>query len=301
MYLKAAIGDNGKPTAWLQRVAYPSIATTFNPAATHAESFEMMMGWNDVPFAIANHRAENGPAKNHVRIGWLRSVANIYQAFAISSFADELANLAKRDSVEYLLDILGQPRQIPLGKDYINHGKSLDQYPVDTGRMRRVIELAAEQSGWAKKKPSKGHALGIAAHRSFLTYVAAVVEVEVDDAGKIRIPRMDIAVDAGTTINPDRVKSQFEGAAVFGTSIALMSEITAKNGEIVQSNFYDYKVARMNEAPYETHVHVVKSDAPPAGVGEPGVPPIAPAICNAIAAATGKRIRELPLSKHKLV
>ncbi len=298
MYMKAAIGANGKPTAWLQRVAYPSIGTTFNPAATHAEPFEMMMGWNDVPFDIPNHRAENGPAKNHVRIGWLRSVANIYQAFAVHSFVDELANLAKRDSVEYLLDVLGQPRVIALGKDYINHGKTQEQYPVDTARMRNVIQLAAEKSGWANKKPTKGRALGIAAHRSFLTYVAVVTEVEVDDKGKIRIPRMDIAVDAGTIINPDRVKSQFEGAGVFGTSIALMSEITAKNGEIQQSNFHDYQVARMNEAPMIVNVHIIPSSAPPAGVGEPGVPPVMPAITNAIAAATGKRIRELPIKRQ---
>ncbi len=298
MYMKAAIGANGKPTAWLQRVAYPSIGTTFNPAATHAEPFEMMMGWNDVPFDIPHHRAENGPAKNHVRIGWLRSVANIYQAFAVHSFVDELANLAKRDSVEYLLDVLGQPRVIALGKDYINHGKTQEQYPVDTARMRNVIQLAAEKSGWANKKPTKGRALGIAAHRSFLTYVAVVTEVEVDDKGKIRIPRMDIAVDAGTIINPDRVKSQFEGAGVFGTSIALMSEITAKNGEIQQSNFHDYQVARMNEAPMIVNVHIIPSSAPPAGVGEPGVPPVMPAITNAIAAATGRRIRELPIKRQ---
>ena len=163
-----------------------------------------------------------------------------------------------------------------------------------------MIELAAERSGWAKKKPAAGRALGIAAHRSFLSYIATVVEVEVDDKGKVRIPRVDIAVDAGTIINPDRVKSQFEGAAVFGTSIAMMGEITASKGEIQQSNFHDYPVARIQEAPVETYVHIVSSDAPPAGVGEPGVPPMSPAICNAIFAATGKRVRELPVRKTKL-
>ncbi|MGA2576894.1 MAG: molybdopterin cofactor-binding domain-containing protein, partial [Bryobacteraceae bacterium] len=112
---------------------------------------------------------------------------------------------------------------------------------------------------------------------------------------EIRIPRVDIAVDAGRIINPDRVRSQFEGAAVFGTSIALMGEITAAGGRIQQSNFDRYPVARMNQAPFETHVHIVTNDAAPAGVGEPGVPPIAPAICNAVFAATGKRIRELPI------
>src|SRR6185436_9080341 len=194
-------------------------------------------------------------------------------------------------------DVLGKPRRIePQQRD-----ATAQKYPLDTGRLRNVIELVAARSGWAKKKPAKGRALGIAAHRRFLSYVAAVVEVEVDSAGKVRIPRVDIAVDAGRVINPDRVKSQIEGASVFGTSIAMMGEITAANGAIQQTNFYDYPVARINEAPIETHVHIVTSDAPPAGVGEPGVPVIAPAICNAIFAATGKRVRDLPVRKQKLV
>jgi isoquinoline 1-oxidoreductase beta subunit len=297
MYMKAAVDEKGKPTAWLQRCAFPSLMSTFNPTANAASGGELGMGWVNMPFDIPNHRAENGPARHHVRIGWLRSVANIQHAFAISSFVDELAHLAKRDSVEYLLDVLGQPRRIDLQQ----RGPLAQKYPLDTGRLRNVIELAAERSGWAKKKPAKGRALGIAAHYSFLTYVAAVVEIEVDATGKIRIPRVDFAVDAGRVIYPDRVKAQFEGAAVFGAGIALMNEITAAKGEIQQSNFHDYQVARINEAPIETHVHVVSSDAPPAGVGEPGVPPIPPAICNAVFAATGKRIRDLPLSKHKPV
>src|SRR5205085_5448221 len=136
---------------------------------------------------------------------------------------------------------------------------------------------------------------------SFYSYVAAVVEVEVDNAGRLRIPRVDIAVDAGRIINPDRVRSQFEGAAVFGASIALMGEITAAGGAIQESNFHDYPVARMREAPYQTNVYIVPSDAPPAGAGEPGVPPIPPALCNALFAATGKRVRDLPINKHKLV
>jgi isoquinoline 1-oxidoreductase subunit beta len=291
------VDEKGLPTAWLQRSAFPSIASTFDAAAQMAAPFEMSMGWSSVPFDIPNHRAENGPAKPHVRIGWLRSVSNIYHAFAVQSFVDELAQLAKRDSVEYLLDVLGQPRKVDL-QDSSPNGR---KFPLDTGRLRNVIELAAERSGWAKKKPAKGHALGIAAHWSFYSYVAAVVEVEVDNKGKIRIPRVDIAVDAGQVINPDRVKSQFEGASVFGSSIALMGEITAANGVIQQSNFHEYPVARMPEAPIATQVHLVTSEEPPAGVGEPGVPPMSPAICNALFAATGKRIRELPIRKHKLV
>ncbi len=294
MYVKAALDDKGKPTAWLQRCAFPSMMSTFSPAATSASGGELGMGWTNLPFDIPNHRAENGPAQHHVRLGWLRSVANIQHAFAIHSFVDELAQLAKRDSVEYLLDVLGQPRKIDLG----NRSPLAAKYPLDTGRLRNVIELAAERSGWRKKKPSKGRALGIAAHWSFFTFVAAVVEVEVDGSGKVRIPGVDIAVDAGRVVSPDRVRAQFEGAAVFGTGIALMNEVTASGGAIQQSNFHDYKVARIDEAPVETRVHIVQSDAPPAGVGEPGVPPMAPAICNAIFAATGKRIRELPVKKQ---
>jgi isoquinoline 1-oxidoreductase beta subunit len=296
MYLKAALDEKGKPTAWLQRCAFPSIGSTFNPATDTGQSWELGMGWTNVPFLIPNHRAENGPAKAHVRIGWLRSVANIYHAFGVHSFSDELAALANRDRVEYLLDLLGPPRKVDIGAT----GPMAEKFPLDTGRLRRVIELAAEKSRWAGKPSRKGHALGIAAHWSFYSYVAAVVEVEVDDAGKVTIPRVDIAADVGTVINPDRVKAQFEGAAVFGASIALMGEITAAKGAIMQSNFDDYPVARIQEAPLLTKVHLVPSSQPPAGVGEPGVPPMAPAICNAIFAATGKRIRDLPLSNHKL-
>jgi isoquinoline 1-oxidoreductase subunit beta len=297
MYMKAAVDEKGRPTAWLQRSAFPSIGSTFaGPSVTSGQGFELGMGWTNVPFDIPNHRAENGPAKAQVRIGWLRSVANIYHAFAVHSFVDELAQLAKRDSVEYLLDVLGQSRKVDVGQ----RGPMAEKFPLDTGRLRRVIELAAERSDWAKKKPAKGRALGVAAHWSFLSYVAAVVEVEVGVGGKIRIPRVDIAADVGRVINPDRVKSQFEGASVFGAGIALMGEITAAGGAIQQSNFHNYLVARINEAPIETRVHLIESDAPPAGVGEPGVPPMLPAICNAVFAATGKRIRDLPLRKHKI-
>ena len=294
MYIKAATDEKGRPTAWLQRSVFPPIGAMDDAKARYG-TFELDMGWNDVPYDVPNFRAECGPAEAQVRIGWLRSVANVPHAFGVQSFTDELAAAAGRDRVEYLLDILGKPRMIDLRAP--KDRQKPDPYMLDTARMRRVIELAAEQSGWAKKKPGHGRALGIAVHRSFLTYVAAVVEVEVDK-GKIRIPRVDIAIDTGKVIHPDRVRAQLEGASVFGTSIALLGEITAANGRIQQSNFNNYPVARMNEAPLETHVHIVPSSAPPAGVGEPGVPPMSPAICNAIFAATGKRIRELPIKKQ---
>jgi len=299
MYMKAAIGADGKPTAWLQRTVYPPIGSTFDAAAKYADD-EMGLGWNNLPFDIPNHRAENGPADYHVRIGWFRSVANIYHAFAIHSFADELAHAANQDSVQYLLELIGPPRivELDLKGDEAADAKA---YPLDTARLRRVVEIAAERSGWGKRPMAKGRGLGIAAHRSFLTYVATVVEVEMDSKGQVHIPNVCTALDAGTVVSPDNVRNQFEGAAVFGTSLALFSEITAEHGQITQSNFNNYRITRMNGAPRHVDVHIVESEAPPAGVGEPGVPPFAPALCNAVFAATGKRVRELPLSKTKLV
>ena len=303
MYLKAAISPNGLPAAWLQRCVFPPIGSTFSVDATYGSAGELQQGWTDLPFDIPNIRAENGPARAHVRIGWFRSVANIYHAFAAQSFVAECAHAAGRDPLDYLLALIGSPRVVDIKKstpDYPNYGGSLEAYPIDTARYRRVIELAAEKSGWGKRKPGKGQGLGIAVHRSFLTYVATVVEVEVNDQGELRIPRVDTAVDAGLVVNPEAARAQFEGAAVFGTSLARFGEITATHGAIDQSNFDRYPVSRINEAPYRTNVHIVESSAPPAGVGEPGVPPFAPALCNAIFAATGKRIRELPLSRANL-
>ena len=299
MYMKAAIGPDGKPTAWLQRTVYPPIGSTFDVSAKYADD-EMGLGWNNLPFDIPNHRAENGPADFHVRIGWLRSVANIYHAYAIHSFADELAVLAKKDSAQYLLDLIGPARIVNLdSKEDVEVAKQ--GYPLDTARLRRVVEVVVEKSGWAKRPMGKGRGMGIAAHRSFLTYVATVVEVEVDSKGQVHIPNVWTAIDAGTFVSPDNIRNQVEGAAVFGTSLALFSDITATNGAIDQSNFNNYQIARMNQAPRHIAVEIVKSDAPPAGVGEPGLPPFAPALCNAVFAATGKRVRELPLSKTKLV
>src|SRR6202022_1664112 len=159
---------------------------------------------------------------------------------------------------------------------------------------------AAEKSGWGKRKLGKGQGIGIAVHRSFLTYVATVVQVEVNDQGELHIPRVDTALDAGLVVNPEATRSQFEGAAVFGTSLARFGEVTVTNRIVDQSNFDTYPVSRVNEAPSQPNVYIVESSAPPAGVGEPGFPPFAPALCNAIFAATGKRVRELPLSRNKL-
>jgi len=301
MYMKAAVDEKGKPTAWLQRSVFPPITSIFDVNAVYGDPPHLQQGWTDLPYDLPNIRIENGPAQAHVRIGWLRSVANIYHAFAIQCFTDELAHRASRDPVEYMLDLIGPPRTLDFANvEYPNYGADYKTYPWETARLRSVIEMVANQSGWSKKKSKKGHGFGFAAHRSFLTYVATVVEVEVSNDGEIRIPRVDTAVDAGLVVNPEATRAQFEGAAVFGTSIVRSGEITAKNGVIQQSNFNDYPVARINEVPDQTNVYITESSAPPAGVGEPGVPPFVAAFCNAIFAATGKRVRDLPLSSNNL-
>ena len=302
-HLRAGLDENGKTMAWLHRTVFPSIGSTFNSEATGPGGFELDLGFVDNPFAIENMRLETGDAKAHVRIGWLRSVCNVYHAFAVSSFADELAHVAGADPKDYLLDLVGPPRLVDPaddGANYGNYGQSLETHPIDTGRIAAVIEKTAEMAGWGRDLP-EGRGLGIAAHRSFLSTVGAAAEVSVDDKGRIQVEEMWIAVDAGRVINPDRVKSQMEGAGIFGISIALHGEITAKGGVIEQGNYDTYPVARIGDAPTAIHVHIMDIDAPPGGVGEPGVPPIAPAITNAYYAATGKRIRELPLRNAGIV
>src|ERR1700691_2045962 len=301
MYMKAAVDAKGKPITWLQRSVFPPITSIFDVNAMYGDPPHLAQGWTDLPYDLPSIRIENGPAQAHVRIGWLRSVANIYHGFAVQCFTDELAHRASRDPVEYMLDLIGPPRTLDLTHvKYPNYGADYKTYPWETGRLRNVIEIVADKSGWAKKKSTKGHGFGFAAHRSFLTYVATVVEVEVTDDGEISIPRVDMALDAGTVVNPEATRAQFEGAAVFGTSIVRSGEITAKNGVIQQSNFNDYPVARINEVPAQTNVYITESLAPPGGVGEPGVPPFVAAFCNAIFAAAGKRVRDLPLSINNL-
>jgi isoquinoline 1-oxidoreductase beta subunit len=302
VYHKAAVDAKGRPTAWLKRSVFPPIASTFGAPAPM--NFELNMGLDDSPYDIANIRAENAGADAHVRIGWFRAVTNNFHAFALHCFADEMAHAAKRDPLEFLLDLLGSGKVIDLkaqGVDYTNYGAPIDKYPVDTRRLRRVLEVAAERSGWAKRKSGSGAGMGIAAHRSFNTYVASVVQVEVDRQGRVKIPRITQVADPGVVINPDRVRSQFEGAAVMGVGLAMFGEITATNGRIDQKNFDGFRVARMNDAPVQVDVHFVESGNLPTGVGEPGVPPVIAALGNAIYAATGKRIRDMPFSKTRLV
>src|SRR5579862_8887369 len=193
MYLKAALDDSGKPRAWLQRSVFPPIGSTFDKDATYGGAGEMSMGWDVIPFDVPNFRSENGQAVAHVRIGWLRSVANIYHAFAVQTFANELAYAAGKDPYDYLLALLGTGRMVDADQPKDIVGK----YPYDTTRLRHVAEIAADKAGWGKKKSGNGWGMGMAVHRSFLTYVASVVEVEVDGSGAVRIPHVTTVLDAG--------------------------------------------------------------------------------------------------------
>jgi isoquinoline 1-oxidoreductase beta subunit len=297
--LEAGLDEKGMPVAWLHRSAAPTIGSIFAAGAKNELPFELGMGLTNTPFDVPNIRLENPAADAHVRIGWFRSVSNIPHAFAIQSFVSELAHEAGRDPKEYLLALIGPDRKIDpttLG-DVWNYGEDPARYPIDTGRLRGVIEAAAKGIGWGRKM-AKNTGLGIAGHYSFVTHTAVAAEVEVGAKGEVVVKRVDIAVDCGPQVNPERIRSQMEGAVVMGMGLALSAEITFKDGRAQQNNFDGYEITRIDAAPKEIHVHLLPNpnfSGPLGGVGEPGVPPVAPAIANAIFAATGRRIRQLPI------
>jgi isoquinoline 1-oxidoreductase beta subunit len=297
--LEAGLDAAGKPVAWLHRTVAPTIFALFAPDPKHEAPFELAMGAVDMPFAIPNVRVENPEAAAHTRVGWFRSVSNIPHGFAIQSFAAEMATALGRDPKDYLLELIGPDRLIDAAfmSDAWLYGEDPKRYPFDTGRLRQVTEKAASEAGWGRKLP-EGRGLGIAAHRSFVSYTAVVVEAAVNAKGELSIPRVDIAFDCGGVVNPDRVRSQLEGAVVQGISLATLGEISFKNGRVEQKNFDGYEVTRIDASPAEIRTHLVNTtafDKPLGGVGEPGVPPVAPALANAIFAACGKRIRSLPI------
>ncbi|HEY9168158.1 MAG TPA: molybdopterin cofactor-binding domain-containing protein [Lutibacter sp.] len=285
-YLKASLDKQGNVTGWLNRFALPSIASTFSPGVDYPAGFEISSAAN-VPFDIKNMKIEVGKSPAHVRIGWLRSVINIPHGFSQNVFADELAVAAGKDPLEFRLNLIGEDR-IEETEDPIKY---------NTARLKNVLKLAAKNANWGKPLP-EGHAYGLSVHYSFYSYVASVVEISMID-NKVKVHNVYTVIDCGTVVNRDTVKAQMEGAAIFGMSLAFYGKITAKNGAIEQSNYSDYKMIRMNEIP-KVHVEIVESIENPTGVGEPGVPVIAPAIVNAIFKLTGKRYHNLPLSDYGL-
>jgi isoquinoline 1-oxidoreductase beta subunit len=287
-YLKGGLTRDGSVNAWLHRTAYPSITSTFIPGVVHGAGFEFQQGMTNLPYEIENQRFENGEAPAHVRIGWLRSVYNIIHGFSVNVFADELAIEAGSDPYEFRMKMLGSDRVYP----------SDNEYKLDTAKMKNVLSKVAENSSWGTDLP-QGHGRGIAIHYSFYSYVASVVEVSVLD-DKLKVHKIFTVADCGTVVNQNTVRAQLEGAAVFGLSLALFGNITAREGRILQGNYHDYEMLRIHQTP-EIQIEVVQSEDLPTGIGEPGVPVIAPALINAIFDATGKRFRSLPLKAHGLV
>ncbi len=299
--IEAALDDKGKVTGMRYNSVAPSILSTFAPDSGYQFPIEAGMGHVDLPFEVPNLSIENGKAMAHTRIGWFRAVSNIPRAWAVQSFAAELADELGKDQKDMLLELIGSDRKLDPAKQgfpdkFWDYGEVYDEYPIDTMRLKNVINLAAEKAGWGKSMP-KGEGLGIAAHRSFVTYVASVVHVKVDDDGTIRVPEVHMAVDCGFAANPERIRSQMEGAAVMGMTAALHSGITYKAGAVEQANFDTYEMVRASNFPEIVHTHIVEHpfSVHAAGVGEPGVPPIPPAIANALFNATGQRMRDMPI------
>ncbi len=298
--LRAALDDKGTVTAWHHRTAFTPIGSTFDAKVDTPANGDLQQGVLDLALAAPNVRAEACKAPAHTRVGWYRSVYNIFHAFAVGSFIDEIAHARGTDPRETWFDVLGPARKMSLAELGVeklqNYGEPLDKHPVDAGRMRAMIERVTAACDWANRKRN-GRFFGLAAHRSFVTYTAVVVSVVPDPVRKIRIDEAWIAMDAGTVVNQERVHAQMEGSIVMGISNAMFGGITQTRGVTDQTNFRDAKVARMRDVPMKIHTLLESSVAPPGGVGEPGVPPVGAAVANAIFALTGQRIREIPLAK----
>jgi isoquinoline 1-oxidoreductase beta subunit len=293
--MRARLDDDGMPSGWLMRAAYPTIQWMWNLGIDEPVDWEIGMGWSNMPFDVPNVSIEACKARIPIRIGWLRSVTNVWHAFSINSFVDEMAEVAGMDPLAYRLKLLGEDRIFDAPNEPpAEEGESFNGLWVDTGRYRRVLEHVAKQTDWGKPLP-EGHFRGIAVHNSFFSYTATVIEIAVDDEGGFRVVSVDTAVDCGRIVNPDGVVAQVQGGTIYGLGIALYGELTAARGRVEQSNFGDYRIPRIHEAPGVIRAHLVDSDEAPSGIGEPPTPIIAPALAAALHAASGHRFHTLPL------
>lgn len=277
-HIEASMDENGNVTGWLHRAAFPPIDSLFNPSSQRATDKNLADVTNHL-FGIENFRVESGDAKAHTRIGWYRAVYAIFYGFAFGTFADELAHKAGKDSLLFVNQL------------FDNNKNEEQQDKVK--RAKDVLAVVANKSGWHKRSSlPKGQGIGLAVHYSFQSYVAMAVHVEVN-GDDIKVLNVDCSIDCGQVLNLDGATAQMEGAVVMGMSLALSTEISFKNGAVVNSNFHDYPVMRITDMP-NVSVHIKDSHESPTGLGEPGVAPFAPALSNAVFAASGKRYRDLP-------
>lgn len=272
--LRAALDAEGRPVAWEQRIVGPSILKRVMPEDLQQDGKldpSSIEGAANHLYGIPNVHVDYVMDEPGVPVGFWRSVGNSQNGFVVESFVDELAYAAGQDPLKYRLGLL-------------------EKHP----RQRAVLELAAAKAGWGRKLP-KGTGLGIAAVNSFGSYVAEAVEASIGADGEIAVKKVVCAVDCGAIVNPDTVEAQIQGAVIYALTAALKGPIRIERGGVAQSNFHDYPLLRLDETP-RIEVHIVPSVAEPGGVGEPGVPPLAPALGNALFAAAGKRLRRLPFS-----
>jgi isoquinoline 1-oxidoreductase beta subunit len=272
---RAALDERGTPLAWLHRIVAPSIGVQHGRPLKDGIDSLMTEGAANLPYGIPNLQVEYIYKDLGIPVGFWRSVGASQNAFITESFIDELAAAAKKDPFEFRRDLL-----------------------TKAASHKGVLELAAEKGDWGKPLP-QGRFRGIAVAFSYGSYAAEVAEVSIEKDGKVRVHRVVCAIDCGIFVNPDTVKAQVEGSIVWGLTATLYGAITIDKGRVQQSNFHDYPMVRINEMPV-VEVHIIPSNAPAGGVGEPGVPPLAPAVCNAIFAGTGKRIRKLPIRAEEL-
>ena len=274
--LAAGLDGLGMPVAWNHKISGPSIKESLRPGSVKGgHDPSSTQGATHLPYSISNFRLQYVMAQVGIPCGYWRSVGHSNNAFVTECFLDELAAASGKDPLAFRLALL-----------------------TDAPGHRSVLELAASKAGWGRRLPI-GRYQGLAVHKSFGSYVAQVAEVSVSISGQVRVHRVVCAIDCGTVVNPSIVAAQMEGSVAFALTATLKGAITVDGGRVVQSNFHDYPILRMDEMP-AIETHIVESNAPPAGVGEPGVPPVAPAVINAIFAATGRRIRRLPVRKEDL-
>jgi isoquinoline 1-oxidoreductase beta subunit len=276
-HIQASMDKDGKVTGWLHRAAFPSISALFNPSLDRAPP-SSLKEFENHPFGITNFRSETGEARTHTSTGWYRAVYAIFYGFAFSSMADELAHKAGKNPVDFL--------------NQLYDANTNPQQAEQIKRSKAVLALAVQHSGIGEALP-EGEGIGIAVHYSFQSYVAMAVHVKVVGED-IKVLNVDCAIDCGQVLNLDGATAQMEGAVVMGMSLSLYTEISFKDGAVVNSNFHDYPVMRMQDMP-NVRVHIIDSDEKPTGLGEPGVAPFAPALTNAIFAASGRRYRDLPI------